>query len=103
LRTLDISDPATKDLFRDGIEHNVEFKVHIGCSGYVDVENFHDHLCDIFIPLSKNYQQIKEIANALAVLLMENRSAHLRPDTIQLLFDNRMKIIIFILNTSEIF
>jgi hypothetical protein len=89
-------------MFRDGIEHNVEFKVHIGRSGYVDVEFVHDHLCDVFIPLIKDCQQINEVADAPAVLLMDNCSAHLRPDTIQLLFDNIMKIVIFILDTSEI-
>jgi hypothetical protein len=45
-----------KDVFHDGIEDNVELKTHIDCSGYVDAENFHDHLDDVFISLIENCQ-----------------------------------------------
>jgi hypothetical protein len=32
------SDPVTKRVSRDGIEQNVDLKVHIGHSAYVDVQ-----------------------------------------------------------------
>jgi hypothetical protein len=58
------SDPATKQVFRDEIDEDVNLKIH-----------------GLLIPTINDYRRAHEIPNEIAVLLMYNCSAHLNPDT----------------------
>jgi hypothetical protein len=97
------SDPATKGVFRDGIEEDVDLKVHVGRSAYVDAEIFYCYISDVLIPTIRDYRQANGIPDASAVLLMDNCAAHLKPETVQLLSENLVKIITFPPHTSGIF
>jgi hypothetical protein len=71
------SDPATKQVFRDPIEEDVDLKVQVGSSAYVDAAIFYSYIHDILIPTTDDYRYEQGIPNAVAVLLMDNCSAHL--------------------------
>jgi hypothetical protein len=97
------SDPATKQVFRDGIEEDMDLKVHVGSSADVDAAIFYSYIHDVLIPTIDDYRHEQGIPNAIAVLLMDNCSAHLNPDTIRLFTEANAKIITFPPHTSGIF
>jgi hypothetical protein len=51
------SDPGTMGVFRDGIEQDVDLKVHAGHSAYVDADIFHGYIHDVFIPTIEQYRR----------------------------------------------
>jgi hypothetical protein len=95
------SDPATMGVFRDGIEEEAELKVHARRSCDVDAKILHSYLRGVLIPMIEDYQEAKDIPDAFAVLLMDNCSAHLKHDTIQLLSVNKVKNVAFQLIYQE--
>jgi hypothetical protein len=97
------SDAVTKRVFRDGIEEDVDLKVHVGRSGYVDAEIFYNYLRNVLIPTIRDYRESNQATDACAVLLMDNCTSHLKTETIQLLSENLVKIITFPPHTSGIF
>jgi hypothetical protein len=99
------SDPATRRMFRDDVEEDVQLNVHVGHSDHVDADISHSYLRHLFIRPIMNCRQAKEIPNVhvYTILLMDNCSDHLRSDAIQLFSDKKVKVIIFLLHMSGIF
>jgi hypothetical protein len=97
------SDPATMGVFRDDIEEDVDLKVHVGHSAYVDAEIFQSYIRDVLIPTIEDYRREQRTPHAVAILLIDNCSAHLNPGTVKLLPDASVKIITFPPHTSGIF
>jgi hypothetical protein len=100
-----ISDPATRRMFLDDIEEDVQLNLHIGHSNHMDRHIFDGYLGHIFILPIKNCWKAKEMLDfhIYAIILMNNYSDYLKPDTIQLFSDNKVKIIIFSFHISGIF
>jgi hypothetical protein len=99
------SDPATRRMFRDDVEEDVQLNVHVGYSGHVDADISHSYLRHIFIHPIINCRQANEIpdVHVYTILLMDNCSDHLRSDAIRLFSDNKVKIIFFLFHMSGIF
>jgi hypothetical protein len=97
------SDRSTLGVFRDGIEENVDLRVHVGGSSYVDKEVFHAYIRDVLIPNIENFRSTSLVPNATAVLLMNNCGGHLGTNTIRLLTERNVKVITFPPHRSGIF
>jgi hypothetical protein len=74
------SDPATRRIFHNGIDEDVERKVHVCQSGRMDIEIFYDYLHKVLIFIIEGWRQAKEIPDDAAVLRMDNCSVHLKLD-----------------------
>jgi hypothetical protein len=96
---------ATRRVFRNDIEEDMQLNVHVGRSGDVDADIFYDYLRLMFILPINNCRQTKEISDVYIheISLIDNCSDHLRPEPIQLLSDNEVKVIIFPLRISGIY
>jgi hypothetical protein len=55
------TDRSTLGVFRDGIEENIDLKVHVCQNAYVDAILFHDYLRDELIPRINDFPEVNEI------------------------------------------
>jgi hypothetical protein len=102
-RRIVLADQSTLDVFRDGIEENVDLKVHVGQSAYVDVILFYDYLRDVLIPRIENFREADETLDSPAILFLDNCSSHLMEHVIGLLSAHEIKIFAFPPHSSGIF
>jgi hypothetical protein len=94
---------ATLGVFQGGVQEGVDLKIRVNSSSYVNADIFRDYIRDYFIPHVENHRTIHGKQGSPAVLLMDNCSAHLRDDIIEMLSLHRIKIITFPPHTSGIF
>jgi hypothetical protein len=97
------TDRSTLGVSRDGIEENVDLKVHAGQSAYVDAILFHDYLRDVLISGIENFREANETPDSLAVLFLDNCSSDLTEHIIGLLSAHKIKIFTFPPHSSGIF
>jgi hypothetical protein len=78
-------------------------KSHVGSSSYVNTDIIRDYRRDVFIPNIENCRVIRRKLDSPIALLMNNCSAHLRADLIEMLSSHNIKITTFPLYRSAIF
>jgi hypothetical protein len=97
------TDRSALGVFRDGIEENIDLKVHVGRSAYVDAHIFYDYLRDVLIPRIEDFREANNLPESPAILFMDNCSTHLADQIVQLLTTHKIKVITFPPHSSGIF
>jgi transposase len=97
------TDQSARNVFRDGIEEDVDLQVRVARSAYVDAIIFMDYTREILIPRIEDFRKANEIPGSPAILLMDNCSSHLAQTIIDLLSLHQIKVITFPPHTTGIF
>jgi hypothetical protein len=97
------SDRSARGVFRDGIEENVDLKIHAGERAYVEAAVFHDYLRDVLIPHIEDFRETNTVPNSPAILFVDNCSSHLVGSILDLLSEHKVKIITLPPHSSGIF
>jgi hypothetical protein len=97
------TDRSTLGVFRDGIEENVDLKVHVGQSAHVDATLFHDYLRGVLIAEIGNFPEANETPDSPAILVMDNCFSHLTEHILGLLSPHKIKILTFPPHSSGTF
>jgi hypothetical protein len=98
-----MTDGSTLGVFRDAIKENVDLKVYVGQSAYVDAILFLGFLRDAPIPRIEIFREANETPSLPASLLMDNCSSHSTAHIIGLLSAHKIKILTFRLHSFGIF
>jgi hypothetical protein len=88
---------------REGFRVGVDLILRQRNKPYMNSTLLFEHAKTVLLPDVDELRTNEEFADKDAVLLMDNCSIHVRPDTSQLLADHRFKVITFPLHTSHIF
>jgi hypothetical protein len=97
------SDRSTLGVFPDGIEENIDLRVHVSHSSYIDKEVFHASGRDVLIRHIEHFHSANSNMHAPAVLLMDNCNFYLGTNTLHLFIQNNVKVMTFPPHPSGIF
>jgi hypothetical protein len=70
---------------------------------YMNSQLFREYISTVLLPYINELRLNEEFADKEAVLLMDNCSVHVQPETLLLLADHRVKVVTFPPHTSHIF
>jgi hypothetical protein len=82
-------------VFRDGIEQNIDLKIHAGHNGYADITVCQGFLRDGLIPRTEDFREANDSPESQAMSFMDNWSSHLGSEVVDLFSAHNVKIIAF--------
>jgi hypothetical protein len=98
-----LHDAVERKLKLESNRLGVDFILRGRSEPYMSSQPFAEYISKVLLAYIDKLRSNEEFADKEAVLLMDNCSIHVQPDTLQMIEDHQVIVIIFPLHTAQIF
>jgi hypothetical protein len=98
-----LNDTVEKKLKLEGNKLGVDFIFRRRSKPYMSSQLFAEYILKVVLPYIDELRSNEEFSHKKAALLMDNCSVHTQPETLQMIADHQVKVIIFPPHTTQIF
>jgi hypothetical protein len=98
-----IHDTGERRLKTEGFRMGLDLIIKWRTEPYMNSQLFAEYISTVLLPSLDKLRSNEKFADKEAILLMDNCSMHVRPETLQMLADHQMKVITLPPHTSHIF